>query len=91
MPATGIPDGEAILCIRPEALCNKGKGVNLMPAKVTDATFFGTYVRVLLISGDARGLTLCAHLPPGDIPLIGDCIRLFVPSKALRFFPKDRA
>ncbi len=90
LPATGIPNGEAILCIRPEALCDEGKGLDLMPAKVTDATFFGTYVRVLLISGDAGGLTLSAHLPPGDIPPIGDFIQLSVPTKALRFFPKYR-
>ncbi|MEM6480610.1 MAG: TOBE domain-containing protein [Pseudomonadota bacterium] len=80
--------GPAVACIRPEAI-DVGEGhVRIGPARVTDAAFFGTYVRVHLVPDAAPELTLVANLPPGDIPEPGQALMLSAREDAFHIFPK---
>lgn len=80
----GLPDGERVLTLRPEAL-RLGPGENSLPAQVAGVTFLGTQSRIglsvngtvlyALVSPDAaRGLhvgdTLTVSLPPDALWLL---------------------
>ncbi len=86
LPAQDMPDGAATLCIRPETIHADGTGLSLGTARVKNVTFFGAYIRVILTSDENPGLTLLAHLPPGDMPKEGSKIPLSVDANALRFY-----
>ncbi len=70
------PDGDATLCIRPEALGTAPGGLPLGPARLTDAAFFGTHHRARLVPRAAPDLTLVAHLPPDADPQPGQELAL---------------
>jgi spermidine/putrescine transport system ATP-binding protein len=88
LPAQGMPDGAATLCIRPETIHADGRGLSLGTAQVKNVTFFGAHIRVILASDEKPDLTLLAHLPPGDMPKEGSKIPLSVDANALRFYPE---
>ncbi|MEL6206671.1 MAG: ABC transporter ATP-binding protein [Pseudomonadota bacterium] len=69
VPADGA--GRHVLCLRPEAIGPGRTGLQIGPAKVRDAAFFGTYIRAHLEPRAAPGLVLVAHLPPGPVPAEG--------------------
>ncbi|MEM6577356.1 MAG: TOBE domain-containing protein [Pseudomonadota bacterium] len=80
--------GPAVACLRPEAIeVNEGH-VNIGPARVKDAAFFGSYLRVHLVPDAFPDLTLVANLPPGDIPEPGQTLRLSAREDAFHIFPK---
>jgi len=89
LPAHGIHEGPATICIRPEALRHDGVGVALGAATVRDATFFGTHTRAHLVPKSAPDMVLVAHLPPSDVPQPGAEIGLSVPQDAIRIFPQE--
>ncbi len=76
----GIRPGDRVtLCFRPEHVdpapeC--GPVVDLGPAVVEDAAFFGTHHRVRLIPAQAPGVRFIAHLPQTRTVSPGDRIRM---------------
>lgn len=80
--------GPAVACIRPEAIELTEGQVKIGPARVKDAAFFGSYVRVHLVPETAEELTLVANLPPGDIPQTGQSLVLGAREEAFHVFPK---
>ena len=69
------------LCFRPEHVDpapERGSVVDLGPAVVEDAAFFGTHHRVRLIPAQAPGLRFIAHLPQTRTVSPGDRIQVRV-------------
>nr|WP_238548020.1 TOBE domain-containing protein [Meridianimarinicoccus roseus] len=83
------PAGEATLCLRPEAIGPAPGGLALGPARVRDAAFFGTHCRVHVLPDAAPGLTLIAHLPPGELPAPGDLLHLNAATDPLTVFAME--
>ena len=88
-PATGLPDGPATLCIRPEALRQDGAGLSLGQATVQEATFFGTHTRAHLRPIAATETILVAHLPPTALPEAGASLALSVLPEDIRLYQKE--
>lgn len=80
--------GASVVCIRPEAIEVRDGPVNIGPARVRDAAFFGSHVRVHLIPDAAPDLVLVANLPPGHIPDPGQVLTLGAREEAFHVFPK---
>lgn len=74
--------GDKVLCIRPEALGTQG-ALDLGPARVLDAAFFGTYVRAHVAPLAAPDLVLTLHLPQGAAPEVGSVMGLAASSHVL--------
>ena len=89
LPAPGMPQGSAVVCIRPEALRLDGTGLPLGDATLRDVTFFGTHIRAHVIPVAAPDRVLVAHLPPADLPAPGARLGLSVRPGDLRIFTKD--
>lgn len=89
LPAPGMPQGPAVVCIRPEALRLDGTGLPLGDATLRDATFFGTHIRAHVIPLAAPDSVLVAHLPPTDLPAPGAVLGLSVLPADIRIFAKD--
>ncbi|MBC7477759.1 MAG: ABC transporter ATP-binding protein [Pseudorhodobacter sp.] len=68
--------GNGILLIRPESIGLTG-ALALGPCKVTDAAFFGTYVRAHVVPMTAQDMTLTVHLSQTASTLPGDVLNLF--------------
>ncbi|MEM6889518.1 MAG: TOBE domain-containing protein [Pseudomonadota bacterium] len=79
--------GASVACIRPEAIHVDEGPVRLGAARVKDAAFFGTYVRVHLVPDAAPDLVLVANLPPSDIPERGQSLELSANQEAFHIFP----
>lgn len=87
--ASGLADGSATLCIRPEALRTDGQGQALGQAVVHDATFFGTHVRARVVMQSAPDDILVAHLPPANLPERDHILSISVAHDDIRIFPMD--
>lgn len=78
----GVRAGDRVtLCFRPEHVDpapERGSVVDLGPAVVEDAAFFGTHHRVRLIPAHADGLRFIAHLPQTRTVSPGDRIQVRV-------------
>ncbi|WP_300034599.1 ABC transporter ATP-binding protein [uncultured Roseobacter sp.] len=85
--APNVPDGAAVLCIRPEALGISGD-LDIGAATVTDTSFFGTYVRAHLRLETAPDLKVTAHLPPENPPGPGAQVQMFATTGAVSIFAK---
>ena len=81
--------GAATLCLRPEAIGTTGAQIDLGPARVRDAAFFGTHIRAHFIPEAAPDLVLIAHLPPGDMPTAGDMLPLSASADTITIFRKE--
>ncbi|MGR3494832.1 ABC transporter ATP-binding protein [Citreimonas sp.] len=85
--------GALTLCLRPEAIRQHGElsmsGVDLGPATVLDAAFFGTHTRAHLRPDKAPDLTLVAHLPADAPPRAGTILRLSADPADLRAYPAE--
>jgi len=80
----GGPDGPASYVIRPEALgLDRDGGLR---AEVTEATYAGTFVRVILRHGHQR---LEAHIPLGTTVAVGEQAGLRLPVDRLWRLPAD--
>ncbi|MBF9029456.1 ATP-binding cassette domain-containing protein [Rhodobacterales bacterium HKCCE3408] len=89
VPADGIRPGAATVCIRPEALSTGAGTLDLGPATLRDAAFFGTHIRAHLTPEAAPGLTLVAHLPPGASAEPGTRLQLSAEPDAILVYPED--
>lgn len=70
-----LPVADGCLCIRPEAISERGL-LRLGPCRVVETTFFGTYLRALVEPVAAPGFTLTVHLPQGAAPAVGTVLDL---------------
>ncbi len=80
------PDGLATYIIRPEAVRLDDEGG--FGARVTEAAYAGTFVRLTLIRGRQR---LEAHLPAGTTVAFGEEVGLCFPADRLWRLPDDEA
>ncbi len=91
----GLPGAAGVgatLCIRPEAIRTgppSPEGLDLGPARVRDAAFFGTHCRAHLSPEAAPELSLVAHLPPDARPQPGARLALWVAPEAVLLFAGD--
>jgi spermidine/putrescine transport system ATP-binding protein len=74
--------GTGTLCVRPEAIGAVGS-LPLGPARLMDATFFGTHVRAHYAPLAAPEMVLTVHLPQGEVPEMGSVAELFATSHVL--------
>ncbi len=86
---TAAVTGAMVLCLRPEAIRTEGGALDIGPAEVLDAAFFGTHTRAHLRPEKAPELRLVAHLPAKLVPKPGDIIALSADTADLKAFPKD--
>ncbi len=89
LAATPGTAGPVTVCLRPEALGPAPGGLEIGPARVRDAAFFGTHCRAHLVPEAAPELTLVAHLPPASIPAEGDILTLSADPEAVLIYPKE--
>lgn len=88
LPGENLHHGDAVACIRPEGIELGDGPVIIGPAKVKDAAFFGTYVRVHVIPDASPDLVLVANLPPGEMPQPGQSLQLSAKDTAFHIFPR---
>nr|WP_281359609.1 TOBE domain-containing protein [Roseobacter ponti] len=79
--------GEAVLCIRPEAMRTGDGALSFGPGKVAASAFFGTHTRVQVVPEAAPDLVLTAHLPPSEMPEAGNRLTLSADASAFSLFP----
>lgn len=86
--STALPDGPAVLCLRPEALRRAiaPGDLRIGPVQVRDASFFGTHARVHVVPDGAPDLVLVAHFPPNQVPAAGDRLDLAADADAACIF-----
>nr|WP_208103453.1 ABC transporter ATP-binding protein [Rubellimicrobium sp. CFH 75288] len=84
LPVAPPGEGEAVLCLRPEAL-GRGGPCDLGEARLDGAAFLGTHWRVHLVPERAPDLRLVAQLPPHAAP--GERLRLSVDPAEVTVFP----
>lgn len=89
LPRRGAHTGQAVVCIRPEALSTTGAAVALGAAQVRDVVFFGAHTRVQLVPEAAPDLVMTAHLPPDILPAPGDTLSLSAAEDAFLTFPAE--
>ena len=95
-PAPGPAGGALVLCLRPEAVGPADAGtegsagsLDIGPAEVRDAAFFGTHCRAHLRPDAAPDLTLVAHLPPAHVPAPGERLHLRAAPDACAIFQQE--
>lgn len=87
LPGKSAYLGASVACVRPEAIQVDAGPFKLGAARVKDAAFFGTYVRVHLVPDAAPDLVLVANLPPSDVPEPGQSLALSAKEEAFHIFP----
>jgi len=70
-----LPVADGCLCIRPEAISERGV-LRLGPCRVVETVFFGTHLRAMVEPVAAPGFTLKVHLPQGAAPAVGSVLDL---------------
>jgi spermidine/putrescine transport system ATP-binding protein len=71
--AVPVPDGT--LCLRPEAISQKGS-LHIGLCMVQDVAFFGTHIRAHVTPLTAPDLRLVVHLPQSAVPEVGTMLDL---------------
>ncbi len=74
-PLGPLPVADGVLCLRPEAISDRGP-LRLGPCRVVETTFFGTHLRATVEPAAAPGFHLTVHLPQGAAPAIGTVLDL---------------
>ncbi|QJF52615.1 ABC transporter ATP-binding protein [Roseobacter ponti] len=87
LPGLQMAPGEAVLCIRPEAMRTGDGALSFGPGKVAASAFFGTHTRVQVVPEAAPDLVLTAHLPPSEMPEAGNRLTLSADASAFSLFP----
>nr|WP_244437617.1 TOBE domain-containing protein [Roseivivax isoporae] len=83
------PRGDAVLCLRPDAVGTGPGALAIGPARVRDAAFFGTHTRAHLVPEAAPDLVLVAHLAPTELPEPGAVLTLSAATDPLTAFPTE--
>jgi spermidine/putrescine transport system ATP-binding protein len=84
--ASGVADGAAVVCLRPEAIRAGAEGFAIGRSRVRNAAFFGTHCRAHVVPEAAPDLVLVAHLPPERVPAEGEVLELGAEAADLRVF-----
>ena len=74
-PIGALPFADGCLCIRPEAISERG-ALRLGPCRIVETIFFGTHIRAVVEPGTTPGFRLMVHLPQGSAPEIGSVLDL---------------
>ena len=89
VPATGLPDGPALLVIRPESVrLVDPAGVGVRSARVIGARFAGSHLSVTVVpDGADPGVQLVAHSRPDEPVAVGSAVGFALPARSCTVFP----